>query len=192
MTEKKMNIGVGARLLELDQGIHDLFKPYAEHAAMRLLERLGKTGDQPPMLTLSGAVLAAGFLAERPRMMFAGARMIAAHLLATGAKHVIKRRIDRERPGQRNASRAPHPRPGRRDTKAITSFPSGHTAGTIAVARAFGRAYPEHAATALGAAGVVATAQVAAGKHYLSDVLAGVAIGIVAEAAVAKLAPASD
>ena len=189
MTEQKAKT-VGSGLLALDQQIHDLARPYADHVVMRLLERCGKAGDQPPMLSLAGWVAAAGFLSERPRMMFGGTRMAAAHLLATGVKHVIKRRIDRERPGQTRGRKAPRPRPGRRDTKATTSFPSGHTAGTFAIARAFGRAYPEHAGKALTAAGVIAAAQVAAGKHYLSDVLAGIAIGLAAEAAVQKLAPA--
>lgn len=183
------NETIGQRLLEVDQKIHEIARPYADHLLMRLLERCGKAGDQPPMLSLSGAVLAAGFLSERPRMMFGGARMVAAHLIATGAKHYIKRRIDRERPAPRQG-KAPKPRRGRQDSKRMTGFPSGHTAGTVAVARAFGRAYPEHAVAAMGAAGLIATAQVAAGKHYLSDVLVGAAIGLAAEAAVARLAPA--
>ena len=181
--------GIAPRLLAIDQKIHDIARPYAEHAPMRWLERIGKAGDQPPMLSLSTTVLALGLLSERPRMMFAGTRMIAAHLIATAAKHVVKRRIDRERPAPRGDGKAPHPRPGKQDTKRMTGFPSGHTAGTIAVARAFGRAYPEYSTTAVGAAGLVALAQVAARKHYLTDVLAGIAIGLAAEAAVAKLVP---
>jgi len=190
MTKNNLN-ALGAKVLVLDQHVHDLARPYADHLLMRLLSRIGKTGDQPPMLTLSAMVLATGIASERPRMMFAGTRMIAAHLLATGAKHLIKRRIDRERPGQVSADEAPRPRPGEQDTKETTSFPSGHTAGAFAVARAFGRAYPEHAGKALGAAGMVAAAQVGAGKHYLTDVLTGVVIGLAAEAAVLKLAPVS-
>ena len=186
---KNEGMGIAPALLELDQKIHDIAEPYADRLLMRLLDRIGKVGDQPPMLSLSGAVLAAGLLSERPRMMFAGTRMIAAHLIATAAKHVVKRRIDRERPGPRLDGKAPHPRPGDQDTKRMTGFPSGHTAGTIAVARAFGRAYPEHAAKAAGAAGLIAVAQVAGRKHYLTDVLAGIAIGLAAEAAVAKLVP---
>ena len=181
--------GIASRLLQIDQEIHDIARPYADHLPMRWLERVGKAGDQPPMLSLSAAVLATGLLSERPRMMFAGTRMVAAHLIATAAKHVLKRRIDRERPAPRADGKAPHPRKGKDDSKRMTGFPSGHTAGTIAVARAFGRAYPEHAATAVGAAGLIAVAQVAGRKHYLTDVLAGIAIGLVAEAAVAKLVP---
>lgn len=187
MTKKK-RMGIAPALLELDQKIHDIAEPYADHLLMRLLDRIGKAGDQPPMLSLSGALLTAGVLSERPRMIFAGTRMIAAHLIATAAKHVVKRRIDRERPAPRLDGKAPHPRPGDQDTKRMTGFPSGHTAGTIAVARAFSRAYPEHAKAAC-AAGLVAVAQVAGRKHYLTDILAGIAIGLAAEAAVAKLVP---
>jgi len=183
--------GIAPLLLALDQKIHDIARPYADHLPMRFLDRVGKAGDQPPMLSLATAVLATGLLSERPRMMLAGARMIGAHLLATGAKHVIKRRVDRERPAPRADGKAPNPRPGRKDSKRMTGFPSGHTAGTIAIARAFGRAYPEHAGTAVGAAGLIAVAQVAGRKHYLTDVLAGLAIGLAAEAAVARLVPAS-
>jgi membrane-associated phospholipid phosphatase len=188
MTNKN-DKGVTPRLLAIDQQIHDIARPYADHLPMRLLARLGKAGDQPPMLSLSAAVLAAGLLSERPRMMFAGTRMVAAHLIATAAKNVVKRRVDRERPAPRLDGKASQPRPGKQDTKRMTGFPSGHTAGAIAVARAFGRAYPDYAGKALGAAGLIAAAQVASRKHYLTDVLAGIAVGLTAEAAVAKLVP---
>ena len=188
MTNKNMK-GISRRLLALDQKIHDIARPYADLPPMRLLERIGKAGDQPPMLSLSAAVLATGLLSERPRMMFAGARMIAAHLIATAAKNVVKRQIDRERPAPRLDGKAPHPRPGKLSSKRMTGFPSGHTAGSIAVARAFGRAYPEHAAKAAGVAGLVAVAQVARRKHYLTDVLAGLAIGLASEAALTRLVP---
>lgn len=180
---------IAPRLLAIDQHIHDIARPYADRLPMRLLERLGKAGDQPPMLSLSAAVLAGGLVSERPGVMFAGTRMIAAHLIATAAKNVVKRRIDRERPAPRSDGKASKPRPGKQDSKRMTGFPSGHTAGAIAVARAFGRAYPAHAGKAMGAAGLIAAAQVAARKHYLTDVLAGLAIGLAAEAAIAKLVP---
>ncbi len=186
----KNDTGVAPRLLAIDQKIHDIARPYADLLPMRLLERIGKAGDQPPMLSLSATVLALGLWSERPRMMRAGTRMVAAHLIATAVKHAVKRRIDRERPAPRADGKASNPRPGKDDSKRMTGFPSGHTAGTIAVARAFGRAYPEHAGKAAGAAGLVALAQVTGRKHYLTDVLAGLAIGLGAEAALARLAPA--
>ena len=71
----------------------------------------------------------------------------------------------------------------------MTGFPSGHTAGTFAVARALGRAYPEHGAKAVAAAGLIALAQVVGRKHYFTDVVAGLAVGLAAEALVAKLVP---
>ena len=58
-------------------------------------------------------------------------------------------------------------------------------------ARAFAREYPEHAAPAVSAAGLIALAQIPRCAHYPTDVAAGMAIGWVAEAAVASLFPAS-
>ena len=82
-------------------------------------------------------------------------------------------------------------KPGRKRSKEETSFPSGHSAGAIAVARAFAREYPEYRAPALGAAGLIALAQIPRCAHYPSDVGAGLAVGVAAEAAVAALWPAA-
>ncbi len=53
----------------------------------------------------------------------------------------------------------------------------------MAVARAFSREYPEHSTPAIAAAGLVAAAQVPRCAHYISDVGAGLALGIATEAA---------
>lgn len=177
-------------MLRLDQGIHDLAEPYRDRPIMRVVGECGKLGDQPPMLLLSSAVLAGGMWAERPRVVAAGARMIAAHLLATAVKNLIKHRVDRSRPAPTDGEQAPEPTLGDNEDKAQTSFPSGHTAGAVAVARAFARAYPSHAGKALGAAGFIAVAQLTSRSHYLSDVLAGAAIGLGAEATLARVVPA--
>jgi membrane-associated phospholipid phosphatase len=124
-------------------------------------------------------------LARRDRRMAgAGARMIAAHLLATAAKNFIKHRVDRTRPRSATGKDGHKPKPGRSTAKEETSFPSGHSAGAIAVASAYAREYPEHQAAALAGAGVVALAQIPRSAHYPTDVGAGVAIGLAAEKAV--------
>ena len=111
--------------------------------------------------------------------------MLAAHTLATFAKDFVKHRIDRTRPRSKTKQGKDHvPRPGRRKAKEETSFPSGHSAGAAAVARAFARDYPEYAAPAYAAGGALALAQIPRCALYPTDVGAGLAIGLAAEAIV--------
>ncbi|MFN2473021.1 MAG: phosphatase PAP2 family protein, partial [Sphingomicrobium sp.] len=77
---------------------------------------------------------------------------------------------------------------GRHDSSPYNSFPSGHTAGAVAVARAIGRDYPGIRVPALALAAGIAAVQVPRGKHYVSDVLAGAFIGLAADVAVERFA----
>lgn len=173
-----------ATLLNLDRAALDAVKPQRTSKPVRALSWYSELGDQPQMLTLSGGVLALGLIRGEARMARAGARMIAAHLLATAAKNFVKRRIDRTRPPNVTPGKGHKPRPGRNESKSETSFPSGHSAGAVAVARAFTREFPEHEAAALTGAGLIALAQIPRCAHYPTDVGAGIALGIAAEAAV--------
>lgn len=178
-------------LMKADKAAHNAVRPHRETPPVEALSWYAKLGDQPQMLTFSSGVLAFGLARRDSRMARAGLRMIAAHLIATGAKNFIKKRIDRTRPRSANGRDGHKPRLGRNDTKEETSFPSGHSAGAIAVAAAFAREFPQHRALALGAGGLIAVAQIPRCAHYPTDVGAGVAIGWAAEAAVASLWPKS-
>jgi membrane-associated phospholipid phosphatase len=152
---------------------------------VRALDFVADLGDQPPMRILCGSVIAVGLIGGDRRLARAGLRMLAAHTLATVVKDVVKKRVDRTRP--RSAAKPgkdSRPRPGRRTAKEETSFPSGHSAGAAAVARAFARDYPEYAFPAYGAAAALALAQIPRCAHYPTDVGAGLAIGVAAEKAV--------
>jgi hypothetical protein len=168
-----------------DEAAAEAARPYEKSLLVRLLEPVADLGDQPPMRVLCGSVIAVGLFAGDRRLVRTGVRMLAAHTLATLAKDFIKRRVDRTRP--RSAGKAgkdAKPRPGDNEAKEETSFPSGHSAGAAAVARAFARDYPEHAAPAYAAAAVLALAQIPRCAHYPTDVGAGLAIGVAAEKAV--------
>jgi membrane-associated phospholipid phosphatase len=113
--------------------------------------------------------------------------MLLAHELATLGKNLVKEQIDRTRPHSAKSRREQSVKPGKHTAKTKTSFPSGHSAGALAVARAVGREYPALQAPALAAAAVVGGLQVPRLAHYPTDVGAGMVVGAVAEA-VANLA----
>ncbi|MBV8685473.1 MAG: phosphatase PAP2 family protein [Alphaproteobacteria bacterium] len=150
-----------------------------------VLECVADLGDQPAMRILCGAVIAAGIVAGDRRLASAGVRMLAAHTLATLAKDAVKRRVDRTRPRSTAKPGKDHrPAPGGSEAKEETSFPSGHSAGAVAVGRALARDYPALAAPAYGTAALLALVQIPRRAHYPSDVAAGAAIGLAAEAVV--------
>ena len=188
MARKKKNST--DKLMDLDKAAHDAAKPWRETAPIKALSWYSELGDQPQMLTLSGGVLALGLLRGDSRMARAGTRMIAAHLLATAAKNFIKHRVDRTRPRSAEGKDGHKPKPGRTETKEETSFPSGHSAGALAVAQAYAREYPEYRLPALGAGGLIALAQIPRCAHYPTDVGAGIAIGVASEALIARIWPA--
>lgn len=169
-------------LLKADNAAARLARRYEGTAAVEALELVADLGDQPPMRILCGGVIGVGLVTGNRRLARAGVAMLAAHTLATFVKDQVKTRVDRTRP--RSAAKPgkdAKPRVGDKTSKEETSFPSGHSAGAASVARAFARAYPEHAGKAYAAAGVLALSQIPRCAHYPTDVGAGIAIGIASE-----------
>lgn len=189
MARKKQGKSVADRALKVDSKALEAVEPLRDTKPVEALAWYSELGDQPQMLSLSGGLLALGLVRGDRRMTRAGGRMIAAHLLATWAKNFVKRRIDRTRPRNAQGAKGHKPKPGRDESKAETSFPSGHSAGAIAVARAFAREYPELDRAAYGAAGLIALAQIPRCAHYPTDVGAGIALGLAAEALVNRVWP---
>lgn len=165
--------------------------PYRDTPLVKVLGTLSDLSDQPPLIALCCATLAAGLWRGNRRQSSAGARMLASHLLATAIKKAIKARIDRTRPavldeeGGHYEMKSGHSTDGK-----LSSFPSGHTAGAAAVARAFSRDYPEYGPAAAAAATSAALLQIPRCAHYPSDLVAGAAVGLAAEAVVDRIATA--
>ena len=163
---------------------------------VRLADFVGGVADQPQLITASIATIAAGLIGRRPDLVRGGTRMLAAHLVATAAKTAIKRSIDRTRPAKAIDDGAHRFQPGDSRDHDQSSFPTGHTAGAVAVARAAAREIDGAAAPAAIGAGAIAVIQPIAGNHYLSDVLVGGAIGWLSEALVdaifTQFAPRKD
>lgn len=141
-----------------------------------------EVADQPPLVALGLGTLALGAVLRQPTLARSGARMLAAHAIATGVKTLLKHGVDRTRPARALADGRHRLAKGRGsgDTD-FNSFPSGHTAGAIAVAEAVARDNPRAATPARLAAGAIGAMQLPRGAHYLSDVAVGAAIGWLSE-----------
>ena len=188
---KKVNKAAEA-VADADLEISDTLGEARDAPPVRVLSKVAKLGDQPELRLISVGVVAAGLLTGRPRLSRAGLRMLLAHEIATAAKDFTKKRIDRTRPRGAKEARQAKPKPGTKTAKEDTSFPSGHSAGAVAVAQAFAREFPDYRVPAMAAAGLVAVGQVPKAAHYPTDVVAGSFIGLASEAALGALWPAKD
>jgi undecaprenyl-diphosphatase len=171
----------------LDRVLGQRALAFRAHPLIQVLGKLSEVGDQPPLIALSTATIVAGAAVRSPGVARTGARMLASHLLATGIKTLIKHSIDRTRPKAAREQGYKLEKGGKHGPE-LASFPSGHTAGAVAVARAVRHDYPGQAPLANAAAVAIGVIQLPRGKHYLSDVLVGAIIGVAAEAAVDRLA----
>jgi len=176
---------------DIDVG-HGVAAELHRNPVVKVAGALSEVADQPPMVAINLATIAAGLIAQDKRLTRTGVRMLAAHGLATLVKAAIKHRIDRARPNQFSDRDDHRPTPGDRDEGPQNSFPSGHTAGAIAVARAVAREYPAAAVPVQGAAVAIAAIQVPRGTHFPIDVAVGAVIGWAAEAIVARVMPAAE
>ena len=149
--------------------------------AESLLAPFREIGDQPPMTAASATILVCGLAFRDRRMARAGVRMLAALGLATLIKSAIKNNVDRTRPGEVIKNGRYRLQPGNSKDKALRSMPSGHSAGAAAVFRAAARDYPSASVPLMGAAGAIAASQLPTRNHFISDIAAGFAIGLVSE-----------
>lgn len=129
---------------------------------------------------ICGAVIAAGIASGRGGTARTGTRMLAAHILANTVKRRIKNRLRRTRPDKvveqnHYLFRAQDNHDGR-----DASFPSGHTAGAIAVSAIVVRDMPTMSLPAATLGLLAAAVQIPRAKHYPTDVLAGAALGLAA------------
>lgn len=145
---------------------------------------LGELSDQPPLAALSAVVGLYGLARGDQRALRAGLRMGLSLAVATAIKTVIKHAVDRTRPRVLVESGLYESGPGEHDDSDYNSFPSGHSAGALAVAKAFTREFPDTAPAAYATATVAGVAQLVRRQHYPTDVAVGFVVGLVGEAIV--------
>ncbi len=170
-----------------DRGVTLKAAEQRDRPAVKAVGFLAEIGDQPQLVATSIGTAVIGLIARRPDMIRGGVRMLAAHAAATFVKSAIKSSVDRTRPEKAIEDGKAKFEAGDSDDHDQTSFPSGHTAGAVAVARAVSRDIDGAGAPAAIITGMVAAAQPINGKHYLSDLVVGAAVGWIAEALVSAV-----
>ncbi len=176
-----------APIEEVDAAVASALIPHAGKAAVRALGPFGDLSDQEPLYAAAGAVLATGAVMRDGHVWRTGTRILASHLLATALRGVVKKLVDRTRP-EAAARRDDYVlREGRRHESDFNSFPSGHTAGAVAVAMAVSRDNPAARGPAFAFATLSGAAQVLRSRHYVTDVVAGAIIGVAADALIDAL-----
>ena len=127
---------------------------------------MGETGgDGYVQFALAATTWGAGKLFSSSEIAEAGRDLLRAQIVAGSVTFVIKHAVGRERP----------------DGSSTTSFPSGHTSASFATASVLQRRYGWRAgAPAYAFAAYVAGSRLNEGRHYLSDVIFGAAIGLAA------------
>lgn len=126
-------------------------------------------GGTPEHLALSLGLIATGHLLDQPRSSHLGNDLLRAQVVTALLVQPTKLLVGRQRPDGDNRQ----------------SFPSGHAAVTFAAAGVATRHFGwRRGALAYAAASYVALSRVHDNRHYLSDVVAGATMGIMAGRAV--------
>jgi len=133
-----------------------LTTPIQVEAADHYIER---TGDLLQVaVPLTGYAMTYGYDDEEGRLQF-----YKSFITVTGVTYALKFTIDKERPNGKGAQ----------------SFPSGHTSAAFSGASFIQKRYGwKYGTPAYLAASFVGWSRIDANRHYLEDVLAGAAIGI--------------
>jgi membrane-associated phospholipid phosphatase len=152
------------------------------HPAAKAAAKASEVGDQGPLYAFSAGLLIAGLATRNGRLARSGVAMLAAVGFADVAKRVAKGLVRRTRPHVLLDQARYETDAGGSGQKPEQSFPSGHTACSLAAARALSRTFPEAGAVAGVAAVAIGVSRIAKGAHWPLDVVAGAVIGLAAEA----------
>jgi membrane-associated phospholipid phosphatase len=181
---RKRNNPDTARATDLEKADIELGKKIAKHRhhpVAKAAGKAGKLGDQEPLYAISSGMLAVGLVSRDRRLTDTGLSMLAAVAAADVAKRIVKSLVRRTRPKMLLDQGDYEADTGGSADKKKQSFPSGHTACTVAAARAFARNVPEASGIAGTAAAAIGISRIARGEHWPLDVLAGAVIGLAAE-----------
>ena len=173
---KKLNL-----VERIDLKLIETSRPILEKPAVRKFGQIGKAGDDKILLMLSAGIILAGLASRNGKLQRTGSRMLIAQIVAKATKEAGKSSVDRTRPSKQIESGRYAAKAGNSKATELRSFPSGHTASALSVARAFSREYPKYTKPVLTAAAVIGFLQIPRRANYPGDVAAGAGAGLVAE-----------
>lgn len=172
---------------DLDVAVAEAAASIAQPSLERTMRVLTWLADEK--LLLAGAALSWAYVraaTDDREMHCAADEMLCAVAIASVVPHLCKRLFARERPDRTIARCRGRGIP--KSGNAWDSFPSGHAVHVGALAPALARIVPARARSLVWpAAATLAGTRVFLLAHYLSDVLAGLALGIVINRSVARL-----
>lgn len=172
-------LGAGtAGLIAADTGISNRLSNGP--AELRWGGRISRFGSSYGLAGLSGGILAAGTVSGDRKLQRTGAAALEAATHALAVNYALKWATARERPHTGSGNGQFFSAYDGRAFKSNTSFPSGHSMGSWAVATVIAQRYKNRRWVpwvAYGFASSVSAARVAGGKHYVSDVAVGAVAG---------------
>lgn len=172
---------------DLDVALADAAAGMAQPSLERTMRVLTWLADEKVLL--AGAALSWAYVraaTEDREMHCAADEMLCAVAIASAVPHLCKRVFARERPDRTIVRRRGRGIP--KSGNAWDSFPSGHAVHVGALAPAVAQIVPARVRSLVWpAAAALAATRLLLLAHYLSDVLAGLALGIVINRSVAHL-----
>ena len=170
-------LAIGALILRWDQPIARYVHAIATEPATALAALVGELGDPAPYVVIVGIVFVHFVFSEKHRLIANRALFILLAVAVPGfSADVVKVFVGRSRPLLLEHGVYVF-RPLNLDWD-FASFPSEHAAVAAAVAAALSVLLPVYRATFFLLAVIVGVSQIVLEDHYLSDVLAGVLLGM--------------
>ena len=168
---EKADVALGAKLAK-----------HRDHPVAKAAGEASKIGDQGPLYAISTGVLIMGLASHDRRLARSGFAMLVAVGAADVGKRLAKALVRRTRPHVLLDEHRYESDAGGSARKPEQSFPSGHTACSVAAARALSRDYPQAGVVTGIAAAAIGVSRVAKGAHWPLDVVGGAVVGLLAEA----------
>jgi undecaprenyl-diphosphatase len=136
-------------------------------------------GEGTHLVVFSLVLLGAGWLFSSAAVRHAGIQTLLAHGLAALLVNGLKHLVGRPRPKFAHSGDWDF---GPSLVSGFDSFPSGHSAATVAVATVLAKRFPAIAPLCIGLAAFVMLSRVLRGSHFPTDVLGGAVAGVISGA----------